>query len=63
MNAYLKPIVDELLQLWKGTYLTAPGVFVPIRCALLCVSCDLPATQKVCVVSHHLVLYKDVTNA
>ena len=25
-----------------------PGVFVPIRCALLCVSCDLPATRKVC---------------
>ena len=48
MNAYLKPLVDELLQLWKGTYLTAPDVFVPIRCALLCVSCDLPATQKVC---------------
>ena len=48
MNAYLKPLVDELLQLWKGTYLTAPGVLFPIRCALLCVSCDLPATQKVC---------------
>ena len=48
MNSYLKPLVDELLQLWKGTYLTAPGVFVPIRCALLCVSCDLPATRKVC---------------
>ena len=48
MNSYLKPVVDELLELWKGTYLSAPGVFVPIRCALLCVSCDLPATRKVC---------------
>ena len=48
MNSYLKPLVDELLEFWKGTYLSAPGVFVPIRCALLCVSCDLPATRKVC---------------
>ena len=48
MNSYLKPLVDELLELWKGTYLSAPGVFVPVRCALLCVSCDLPATRKVC---------------
>ena len=44
MNSYLKPLVDELLELWKGTYLSAPGIFVPIRCTLLCVSCDLPAT-------------------
>ena len=48
MNSYLKPLVDELLELWQGTYLTAPGVFVPVRCTLLCVSCDLPATRKVC---------------
>ena len=48
MNSYLKPLVDELLELWTGTYLTAPGVFVPVRCALLCISCDLPATRKVC---------------
>ena len=48
MNSYLKSLVDELLELWRGSYLTAPGVFVPIRCALLCVSCDLPATRKVC---------------
>ena len=48
MNSYLKPLVDELLELWTGTYFTAPGVFVPVRCALLCISCDLPATRKVC---------------
>ena len=48
MNSYLKPLVDELLELWMGTYVTGPGIFVPIRCALLCVSCDLPATRKVC---------------
>ena len=48
MNSYLKPLVDELLELWNGAYLTSPGVFVPIRCALICVSCDLPATRKAC---------------
>ena len=44
MNSYLKPLVDELLHIWKKNYLTAPGVFVPIRCVLLCVLCDPPAT-------------------
>ena len=48
MNTYLKPLVDELLELWKDTYLTSPSVFVPVHCVLLCVSCDLPATTKVC---------------
>lgn len=48
MNTYPKPLIDELLELWNGTYLTAPGIFIPIHCALLCVSCDLPAPQKLC---------------
>ena len=47
MNSYLRPLVDELLELWKGTFLSAPGMFVPVYCAMLCVSCDLPATRKV----------------
>ena len=50
MNTYLTSLVDELLELWKGIFLSAHDihVFVPVCCALLCVSCDLPATRKVC---------------
>lgn len=33
---------------WCGTYLSSPTMFVPIRCALMCITCDLPATCKVC---------------
>lgn len=50
VNFYLKPLVSELLQLWKGTYLKTTSVFefVPVRCALFCVTCDLPASRKIC---------------
>ena len=50
VNFYLKPLVDELLDLWHGTFLKASSLFgvVPVRCALMCVTCDLPATRKVC---------------
>ena len=48
INSYLRPLVEELLELWQGIFVAGPGVFVPLRCALLCVSCDLPATRKVC---------------
>ena len=55
MNSFLKPMVDELLDLWEGCYIqtsSALGI-VPVRCALLCVSCDLPATRKVCGFTSH----------
>ena len=58
MNSYLKPLVNEL---WKGIFLSAPGVFVPVRCALLCVSCDL--LHEKCVALLHSALYKDAQNA
>jgi hypothetical protein len=51
MNYFLSPLVDELLDLWS------PGVYVTrthlhrcgrlVRCALVCVVCDLPAARKV----------------
>ena len=55
MNSFLMPMVDELLDLWEGCYIqtsSALGI-VPVRCALLCVSCDLPATRKVCGFTSH----------
>ena len=53
MNHFLKPIVDELLQLWSGISLsiTCDGVAVnshSVRAALLCFISDIPATRKVC---------------
>ena len=49
MNTFLKPLVEELKQLWAGVAIsTYCGVDAIIRAALLCVGCDLPAARKVC---------------
>ena len=50
INPYLKPLVDELLVLWEGITIDSPSCDLPIciRGALLAVSCDVPATRKVC---------------
>lgn len=50
INSYLKPLVDELLNLWEGTLIETSDFFgkAPVRCALTCVTCDLPATRKLC---------------
>ena len=50
INSYLTPHVSELLSLWSGVTFTLPNNSTRvIRCALLCVACDLPAGRKVCV--------------
>ena len=52
INSFLDPVVNELLDFWTGVKLcvkTSSGVAEKlVRCALLCVSCDLPAAQKAC---------------
>ena len=46
INSFLKPLVDELLKLWKGVPLqTIHGTQVLVRAALLCAACDIPAAQ------------------
>ena len=51
INTYLKPLVDELEELWKdGICLksaASPLFSERYRCALLCVACDIPASRKV----------------
>ena len=50
LNSYLEPLVQDHLRLWKGLSLTVKdlnGQYL-VRCALLCISCDLPAGRKVC---------------
>ena len=49
INTYLSPLVSDLLTLWRGhTFKTCSNNTVLVRCALLCVACDLPAGRKVC---------------
>ena len=50
INSYLTPLVEELKEAWdKGMRLTIyNGTSVTFRVALSCVSCDLPASRKVC---------------
>lgn len=48
INTYLAPLVSELLTLWRGkSFKTADKTTVIVRCALLCIACDLPASKKV----------------
>ena len=50
VDTFLRPLLDELLDFWKG--ITIPigeeRVLEKVRCALLCVSCNLPAGRKIC---------------
>ena len=45
INSYLKPLVDDLNELWSGVLLETNGNMM--RAALIAVSCDLPAARKV----------------
>lgn len=50
INHYLAPIIDQLLELWNGIELS--GIYKstnkPIRAAVICCSCDIPAARKLC---------------
>ncbi|CAB4431022.1 unnamed protein product [Rhizophagus irregularis] len=50
INHYLAPIVDQLLELWNGIELsgTYKSTNKPIRAAVICCSCDIPAARKLC---------------
>ena len=47
-NSFLKPLVKDVLDLWKGVILRTKGTLVFVRAALLCVGCDIPAARKAC---------------
>ena len=47
INMYLKPLVDDLKQLWTGVTLVVDGESKRIRAALSCLACDVPAARKV----------------
>ena len=50
INAFLAPLVKELLNFWSGVEISIQSLqkCVQVRCALLCVACDIPASRKVC---------------
>lgn len=50
INIFLKPFVDDLLTFFEGVQLDifSHPLKKRVRCALLCVACDLPAGRKVC---------------
>ena len=46
---FLDPMVAELRKFWSGIVLTCSnGRSKLVKCALLCVACDLPAGRKTC---------------
>ena len=45
INVFLKPLVDDLIELWNGIPLDSSIV---IKEALIVVSCDIPVVRKVC---------------
>ncbi|XP_068678691.1 uncharacterized protein [Montipora foliosa] len=49
VNPFLDPLVNELLDFWDGVWLDCPSTG-PKFCqlAVLCVSCDIPASRKLC---------------
>ncbi len=51
INTFLKPMIDELIGLWKGTQIKAPNSTLgvqSVRVALACIRSDIPVTRKIC---------------
>lgn len=51
LNSYLEPLVDELLKFWQGVQFKVPHSMFRsrlVRGALSYITCDMPATRKVC---------------
>ena len=47
MNSYLEPLVEELLQLWKGIEMETSLGPKQVKAILVCGACDIPATRKI----------------
>ena len=59
LNSMLHPLVQELLKFWEGVNINivASCKSVKVRCGLLCVACDIPASRKVCGFLSHSANY------
>ena len=47
ISSFLEPLVSDWLELWSGIEHSFTCK-MKIRCALVCVACDLPAGRKTC---------------
>ncbi|OAD79051.1 hypothetical protein PHYBLDRAFT_62186 [Phycomyces blakesleeanus NRRL 1555(-)] len=55
MNHYLKPLVDELLEMYIGVEMTdSQNRKIVVRAALMCVACDIPAARKTSGFTGHM---------
>lgn len=49
VNSFLDPLVEDLLDFWDGVWLDGPSTGPRFcRLAVLCVTCDIPASRKLC---------------
>ena len=49
VNSFLDPLVEELLDFWDDVWLDCPSTGPRFcRLAVLCVTCDIPASRKLC---------------
>ena len=55
INSFLRPLVNELLELWTGVQLKTKSLFgyTSVRCMVSCITTDLPATRKFCGFAGH----------
>lgn len=55
INPFLVPLVKELMEFLHGVeiYIKSLSKAVLVRCALLCIACDIPASRKVCGLLGH----------
>ena len=55
INAFLTPLVEELQRLLVGVdmFIHTLSKNVLVRCSLLCIACDVPASRKVCGFLRH----------
>ena len=55
LNECLNPLVKEMEWLWRGVHLKSHLSMVPLcfRAAIGCISCDIPAAQKLCGFKGH----------
>lgn len=57
-NTFMKPLVDELLTAWTdGLDVKTTNGIINIKCALICVGCDIPASRKLCGFLGIIIIY------
>lgn len=49
-NSFLKPLVNDLRKFWRGVNMKIESTHCVkmVCCALMCITCDIPAGCKIC---------------